>query len=147
MIGDRSGDHGRDQEAKRSAQTIAMLPSRKLDLDTLADGWRRQQGGRRLSLPAGTFDVHGRNPGYGRQQGGARELSNFFRRTMPGFEPGQHALVFYPLNAGFQPLKIVGVGIQGIRRISQWGTHARMLLLPPLGSPLDRRFPIFPAKS
>jgi hypothetical protein len=142
---------------------MAMRPPRKLDLDTLAHGWRRQQGGRRLSLPAGAFDVHGRNPGYGRQQGGSRKLSNFFRSTMPGFKPGEHTLVFYPLNAGFQPMKIVGVGgrvgarsrallrafairragkskivgvgIQGIRRISQWGTHARMLLLPPLGSP------------
>ncbi len=53
MIGDRPGDHVGGREKERSAQTVAMLPPRKLDI--LVGKRRRQPEGRQVRLAAGTF--------------------------------------------------------------------------------------------
>jgi hypothetical protein len=108
MIGDRSGDHGRDQEAKRTPQIAAMPPVRR-ELETLARKRRRHPED--LALVTGIF-AHGRKPGDGRQLDGARETQILLAEAMPGFGPDHHGLPFEPLDARFQPLKIVVAGLR-----------------------------------
>jgi hypothetical protein len=91
------------------------------------------------------------NPGCRRQLAGAREPPIRFLGARPGLNSSEHALAFQPLNAGFKSLKIIvgdnplktmlrgcrlmlaigrlgssnmiGIEIQRITRISEWGKH------------------------
>jgi hypothetical protein len=111
MIRDRSGDHGRDQEAKRAPQIAAMPPVRR-ELETLA---RKRRRNPKDIVPVAGFFAHGRKPGYGRQLDGARETQILLPGAMPGFGPEDHGLVFKPLDARFQPRKIVVAGFGGTK--------------------------------
>jgi len=170
MISNRSGDCAGDQEAQRPAH--AVTPPRELELETLARERRRQQKGRRLALARRARHVHRRNSGYGRQRADTGEPPRLRRGAMLGRRASDHALAFEPINAGFQPRKIVvavdrvgarppgclpvpaigcpgrakvvGLGIKGVRRVSQWGNHARRLLSRPIRLPLWPMFPDLP---
>jgi hypothetical protein len=113
LIGDRSDDRARDQEANGSSQVVATLPPRRRKQETLASERRRH----REDLPpaTGTFGGDGRKPGDGRQLDGAREAPNLFPPATADSEPGDQALALEPRDAGFQPLQIVVAGLAGAR--------------------------------